>query len=235
MPSDRNIAVLYFTRSPAEEARAKTFCRRGNLAQNQALAKELINHTYQEILRSGLSVEVVSSDMQQGQTFGEKLAHAFQRLFDGGYEKVIAVGNDCMQLSAETLLNAARLLEKKSLVIGPAVDGGAYLIGINREAFHEDFFIDLSWKTAGLFYDFKRYAGYYDLELAQLSCFFDIDDEKGLRVFIKQYSSISAYFHLILMLRNILRASVIVFYAYQISLLFLNCHFCFNYRGPPVL
>ena len=226
-------AVLYFTRSAGEEAQEKLFCNDGNYARNRAIAQTLISHTYEQIQASGLPIEICTSDAQRGRTFGEKLAHAYQDLFDKGYENVIAVGNDCIQLSAEILLNAAHLLERKSLVIGPAVDGGAYLIGIKREAFYKDFFIDLSWETAGLFDDFKRYAGYYDLALAQLGCFFDIDDEKELRVFIKYYSSIGAYFHLILLLQNILQASAVVYYSYLFPLLFLNCHFCFNYRGPP--
>ncbi len=68
---------------------------------------------------------------QRGADLGKRMYHA---IFDGlgRYRKVILVGSDCPDIDAEYLGAALQALDKKSLVLGPATDGGYVLIGATR-------------------------------------------------------------------------------------------------------
>jgi len=63
---------------------------------------------------------------------GARLADGFQRAFAGGAKRVAAIGGDCIDLT-EALFEATwRALDTSDAVIGPASDGGYYLIASNR-------------------------------------------------------------------------------------------------------
>ena len=68
-------------------------------------------------------------DVQQGAHLGERLSHALTTRFSQGYSKVIFVGTDCPRLRSKTVRDAIRVLNRQEVVIGPAQDGGYYLIG----------------------------------------------------------------------------------------------------------
>lgn len=227
-------AVLYFTRSADEEARAKTFCTSGNFGQNRAIAQQLIDHTHKQIRCSGLPVKIFTPDIQKGQSFGEKLGHAFQLLFDEGYENVIAVGNDCLQLSSKTITDTAHLLHKNPLVAGPADDGGTYLLGINRKAFDREAFSRLAWQTDLLLNDFIRYANNNGHELAKLSTFADIDNEKGLHQFLRQAHRSAFYFRLVGLLQSIIASTIYFIRKQKLGFVSHHEHLRLFYRGPPV-
>ena len=69
-------------------------------------------------------------------------------MFDRGYENVIAIGNDCPELNLRDITNAAALLERNSPVLGPARDGGVYLLGLTKVWFDPVAFQNISWNTA---------------------------------------------------------------------------------------
>ena len=68
-------------------------------------------------------------DVQQGAHLGERLSHALTTRFSQGYSKVIFIGTDCPTLGSKTVRDAIRALNRQQVVIGPAQDGGYYLIG----------------------------------------------------------------------------------------------------------
>lgn len=69
----------------------------------------------------------------QGQgTLGERLARAFAWAFAAGAPGVIAIGADTPQIPATCLTQADRLVSTGSAVLGPATDGGYYLLGLPR-------------------------------------------------------------------------------------------------------
>ena len=70
-------------------------------------------------------------DVQQGAHLGERLSHALTTRFSQGYSKVIFVGTDCPGLGPNTVRDAVRALDRQEVVIGPAQDGGYYLIGFS--------------------------------------------------------------------------------------------------------
>ena len=69
---------------------------------------------------------------QFGNDLGEKMKNAFQWAFKQGYEKVLIIGSDLWTLDENTLLKAQRTLVQSDFVIGPAYDGGYYLLGMKE-------------------------------------------------------------------------------------------------------
>ncbi len=72
--------------------------------------------------------------VQQGNNLGKRMQNAFQLLFNKGYEKLVIIGSDCLELNTVIIENAFSELDKKEVVIGPAKDGGYYLLGLKIES-----------------------------------------------------------------------------------------------------
>ncbi|MCO5724640.1 TIGR04282 family arsenosugar biosynthesis glycosyltransferase [Robiginitalea marina] len=70
--------------------------------------------------------------LQSGEDLGERMASAFRETLEAGYSRVIIIGSDLYDLSAADLRHAFELLEEKDAVLGPARDGGYYLLGLKR-------------------------------------------------------------------------------------------------------
>lgn len=68
--------------------------------------------------------------LQQGDDLGERMRHAFRNGLDEGFEKVIIIGSDIYDLDATDIENAFTALDHSDVVIGPAADGGYYLLGM---------------------------------------------------------------------------------------------------------
>jgi len=69
--------------------------------------------------------------IQHGSTLGERMQNAFKLAFDKGYSRVTIIGSDCYDLKKKHLDQAFDLLEINDVVVGPAQDGGYYLLGLN--------------------------------------------------------------------------------------------------------
>jgi hypothetical protein len=83
---------------------------------------------------------------QKGLHLGERLENAFQAAFGQGAQKVIALGSDTLGLDAELLQKAFKVLDHCDIVVGPAKDGGYYLIGsVQPQPF---LFNDIPWSTS---------------------------------------------------------------------------------------
>lgn len=70
--------------------------------------------------------------LQSEGDLGDRMEQAFQDAFDAGKNKVVVIGIDCLQLTAEILRSAFQGLEQSDVVLGPAEDGGYYLLGMRR-------------------------------------------------------------------------------------------------------
>ena len=124
------------------------------------------------------SVPGYTKRKQNGNDLGERMHNSFKELFDQGFTRIIIIGSDCLQLKTETLEEAVALLESNAAVIGPASDGGYYLLGLTK--FYPDLFINKPWSTDKVFAktinDFINQGISYAL-LEELS---DIDDVTDL-------------------------------------------------------
>lgn len=140
-------AILLFSRSAAVDAAAKPLADNAKHRHQQTVTALFIHHTRRVVRGSGLLVFEISERQQRGTTFGERFADAFQQIFDRGFERVIAIGNDCPALTAMDLRAAAQKMDTTSAVFGPAADGGAYLVALRRDAFNPAVFAALDWQT----------------------------------------------------------------------------------------
>ncbi|RNC84384.1 MAG: glycosyltransferase [Balneola sp.] len=84
--------------------------------------------------------------LQRGNDLGNRMSFALsQSVTNGGSKRVVIIGSDCAELDTDTIESAFDLLEKYSLVVGPAKDGGYYLIGMNQ--FYPELFEEIEWST----------------------------------------------------------------------------------------
>ncbi|MFK7984177.1 MAG: TIGR04282 family arsenosugar biosynthesis glycosyltransferase [Saprospiraceae bacterium] len=79
---------------------------------------------------------------------GDKMATAFHTVFKEN-EKVVIIGSDCASLTPEIVQTAFDKLADYPFVIGPAMDGGYYLLGMN--SFAPEVFKDIEWSTDAVF------------------------------------------------------------------------------------
>lgn len=104
---------------------------------------------------------------------GDKMKAAFSEAFAEGYTSVVIIGSDCLQLTPEIILQAYYELEQHDVVIGPALDGGYYLFGMNR--LHPEFFRNKRWSTAHVFPDTLHDVERLHLSHALLPRLSDVD------------------------------------------------------------
>ena len=88
---------------------------------------------------------------QQGNDLGKRMEDAFRVVFSEGRRRAILIGSDIPDLPASIITDAYRALEKQNAVIGPARDGGYYLIGFNKSSFHPSIFRGIAWGTNSVF------------------------------------------------------------------------------------
>ena len=89
--------------------------------------------------------------MQTGATLGDRLSMAFsERFFFHRTQKIIAIGVDDPLLPRELIEHAFALLDSCEYVLGPAADGGYYLVGCRALSFDPSIFADIEWGTASV-------------------------------------------------------------------------------------
>lgn len=87
---------------------------------------------------------------QHGCDLGERMASAFAETFEAGHRQAVLVGSDIPGLDGALAGQAFAGLEGRDAVLGPARDGGYYLIGFNRDAFLPEAFRDIAWGSSGV-------------------------------------------------------------------------------------
>jgi rSAM/selenodomain-associated transferase 1 len=104
---------------------------------------------------------------------GEKLKKAFGDAFSAGAQRVVTIGCDCPGLTNKHIGMAFDALYLKDLVLGPATDGGYYLIGINRPL--DALFEDIPWSTNKVFETTVSLAQQLGLSIEILEELHDVD------------------------------------------------------------
>ena len=87
-----------------------------------------------------------SKALQTKGTLGQRMGNAFRTAFEKGYKKVLIVGSDLYSLKTSHIEKALHQLDKKEVVIGPAQDGGYYLLGLKKNL--PALFCNKSWGTS---------------------------------------------------------------------------------------
>ena len=117
--------------------------------------------------------------------FGRCLLQAAQGLFARGYGAVDLLNSDSPTLPAELIIEAARLLAVpgERAVLGPASDGGYYLIAL--KAPHAELFAGIDWSTARVADQTRAAAQRLGLALAEIAPWYDVDDPASLAQLVR--------------------------------------------------
>lgn len=136
------------------------------------------------VLADGAAVSIASV-----QGFGRCLLHAAQSLFARGYDSVCLLNSDSPNLPTLLLSEAAESLSREGdrVVIGPAEDGGYYVLGI--KAPHRHLFEDIAWSTGLVAAQTRERARALDLPIVELNTWYDVDDAPALRRLCRELES----------------------------------------------
>ncbi|WMI66159.1 TIGR04282 family arsenosugar biosynthesis glycosyltransferase [Aestuariibaculum sp. YM273] len=192
-------ALIIFTRNP-ELGKCKT--RLAKTVGNEAalnIYKHLLKHTSsitvnleadkfvfysKNIIKDDLwNPDVFKKKLQHGKDLGERMEQAFAHLFSLGYEKAIIIGSDLLDLNEDIINEAFQELNKGDYVIGPAKDGGYYLLGMT--ILNQDIFKNKHWGTETVLKDtlenLQNNNVYMLKELNDIDTFEDIQDYQELK------------------------------------------------------
>ncbi|MBI3515010.1 MAG: glycosyltransferase [Proteobacteria bacterium] len=124
--------------------------------------------------------------------FGRCLLDAVRGLFELGYGAVCLLNADGPTVSTEFLVEAATRLAAagERVVLGPADDGGYYLIGM--QAPHAALFRGVAWSTALVANQTRARIGELGLELVTLPSWYDVDDVATLRTLVAELDGVAS-------------------------------------------
>ena len=119
-------------------------------------------------------------------TLGRSLLHAARDLLVAGYASVCLVNADSPTLPTDLLIRAVRSLAEPGdrVVLGPAADGGYYLIGLKR--FHQRLFEAIDWSTERVYRQTIMRADEIGLPVASLPEWYDVDDASTFAVLVHE-------------------------------------------------
>ncbi len=151
--------LLIFTRNPVlGQCKTRLAATVGDqVALN--IYKFLLNHTQNITKNLNLHKQVYYSNeiwendiwddtiyekvLQKGEDLGARMANAFRKGFEDGFNNIIVIGSDMYDLNKTDLEEAFSSLQKNDFVVGPADDGGYYLLGMRK--FKESLFKNKNW------------------------------------------------------------------------------------------
>lgn len=119
-----------------------------------------------------------TKNIQQGNNLGERMKNAFHSVIKGEEKKTLILGTDCAELHTEIIQLAFEQLETHDLVIGPAQDGGYYLLGMKK--YFPEIFNDIEWSTSEVFNKTLLIAKNNSKSVFLLPVLRDIDTEDDL-------------------------------------------------------
>ena len=202
MDRDRQARLILFTRYP-EPGRTKTrlipalgiqgaaaLQRRMSEAlvaqmtrfANQYPVSQEIRYTdgTQQSMAAWLSSDIPCLDQGEGD-LGDRLHRAFAQAFAQGCRPVVVIGADCPDLTPALFAQAFGALEEQNLVLGPAMDGGYYLIGLNLPA--PALFTNIPWGSGEVLAATLQQAQALHLSTHLLEPLADVDRPEDLRHF----------------------------------------------------
>ena len=149
------------------------------------------NTAHVEIRFDGGSRALMKSAFGAGPTYlpqgdgdlGFRMARAFAEAFRIGMKRVVIIGSDCPQITSRILEEAFHSLLTYDIVLGPATDGGYYLIGLKRYA--PTLFIDIPWGTDQVLAITMEQADQAGLSITLLEELSDIDRPEDMEVWEK--------------------------------------------------
>ncbi len=193
-------AVLLFVKAPVRGQVKSRLAR----ALGRQLAREAYEHFSLDIVRtirkypfriffspSGSGTALthwLGNDLvyipQRGRDLGKRMENAFIMSFSDGIEKAVLIGSDIPDLKAGVINEAFSALDKNDAVIGPASDGGYYLIGFRKDTFVQAIFKGIKWSSDSVFRETIRIFKKLGSKVNTLPEWRDVDTVEDLRALI---------------------------------------------------
>ena len=89
--------------------------------------------------------QIFQQRTQRGKDLGERMHNAFEEVSAAGHDGIVIIGSDCPGVTTQYLQRAFRQLTDSDAVIGPALDGGYTLLGLQKP--NPALFVDMDWST----------------------------------------------------------------------------------------
>ncbi|HWF59737.1 MAG TPA: TIGR04282 family arsenosugar biosynthesis glycosyltransferase [Nitrospira sp.] len=150
------------------------------LPLDRYLACAPATHVFFKIMEERQGVTLID---QVGDDLGARMNQAFRTLFAQGYRQVLLMGTDVPTLPLDHLKRALASLENHDLVLGPAFDGGYYLIGLKRTA--PELFADIPWSTDQVLRLTQEKAAGIGLKASLIQPWRDVDTLADLEALIE--------------------------------------------------
>ena len=163
MASNKNVLMIFVKNRQLGNVKTRLAKTVGD---NKALEiyKKLISHTLHVAVKINVQREIWYSEfkgeerwdedefqkkVQIGHGLGVRMKHAFDQGFENGAENVVIIGSDCISITQSHIREAFAFLEEVDAVIGPAKDGGYYLLGLSKMI--PKLFENINWSTESVF------------------------------------------------------------------------------------
>lgn len=122
---------------------------------------------------------------QIGEDLGERMHNVFCHCFSEGFRSVVIIGSDSPDLPFRIIRDAFQALDTHGAVIGPACDGGYYLIGFSRNALFPGVFDGIAWGTDDVFRKTVQLLEDAGIRLRVLPIWRDIDRPEDIFALIE--------------------------------------------------
>ena len=188
--------ILLFAQTPEQQVRYKTFTEEQGPELNQQAADLLLQHTLFVAKGTGIPLVVIYPERQEGSNFGERLANAFQEVYSMGYQRVICIGADCVDLTSADLLLAQAALSTGRMVVGPGTKGGAYLVGLHIDSFDPEALAMLNWQTDELLNELVLYGYRMQASMGNLTVLDEKSEAGSADDLSHQLNILPVYHHL---------------------------------------
>lgn len=202
MANSKNL-LLIFTRNPILGKVKKRLAAQAGDKLALDIYKFLLEHTasvtrnlevdrqvwYSEKIETGdvWDEQIYQKRIQQGKDLGQRMEYAFKAGFEQGYQNIVIIGSDLYDLDPNDLEKAFRSLEENPYVIGPAQDGGYYLLGMKK--LHSGIFKNKSWGTSSVLRETLKEIDNKPLILLEsrndIDHFKDMEDHPAFQHFLK--------------------------------------------------
>jgi rSAM/selenodomain-associated transferase 1 len=123
--------------------------------------------------------EVYSKHIQEGDDLGQRMLNAFFDGIEDGYEKVVLIGSDIPDISKKIIEDAFAKLDDHDVVVGPAEDGGYYLIGMKNA--HKQLFEGMEYSQPNVFQDLVDEIESSGMKYATTQTLFDLDTKADMK------------------------------------------------------
>lgn len=127
---------------------------------------------------------------QGDQDLGNRMLRYFEEMFENGSDRVILIGSDLPTISLELIESAFVALERNDVVLGPALDGGYYLIGMSKRP--HDIFQGIAWSTDSVLDETIKILKQNQLSFHLLAEMDDVDQFENLNQLVVDLRKLGA-------------------------------------------